>query len=217
MTPSQLAKATGARIDRATEWLSYIEAAMQEFGIDTKQRQAMFLAQIGHESGGLHYTLEIWGPTPSQSRYEGRKDLGNTVDGDGFRCRGWGLIQTTGRYNLTAVGNALGFDAINDEAARADYRNIARAAAYFWKNHGLNRFADADDCTGCTRVINGGTNGLPQRLALYEAAKLALPEIVEATTETVTEAIQETPKAAPTILTLIMAVFKFFAGLGKKT
>ena len=95
MTPVQLAKATGARIDRATEWLPVIEAAMLEFGINTQQRQAMFLAQIGHESGGLHYTVEIWGNTAAQISYEGRKNLGNTQVGDGFKYRGRGLIQTT--------------------------------------------------------------------------------------------------------------------------
>lgn len=64
MTPQKLARATGARIDRATEYLPYIEAAMAEFGIDTPARQAAFLAQIGHESGGLHWATELWGPPP---------------------------------------------------------------------------------------------------------------------------------------------------------
>src|SRR3990172_4830059 len=99
MTPKELSLATGARIDRATEWLSAIEAAMIEFNIDTPQRKAMFMAQIGHESGGLHYTVELWGPTDAQRRYEGRIDLGNVVTGDGFKFRGRGLIQITGRAN----------------------------------------------------------------------------------------------------------------------
>lgn len=202
MTPVQLSKATGARIDRATEWLPVIEAAMLEFGINTQQRQAMFLSQIGHESGGLHYTVEVWGPTAAQLRYEGRKDLGNTVEGDGYRCRGWGLIQTTGRFNLTAVGNALGFDAINDEAARADYGNIARSAAYFWKTHNLNRFADVSDCRGCTKVINGGYNGLDQRLALYEAAKSVLPQVEIPTVRA--------PSVLTAILTILKTVFTMF-------
>lgn len=206
MTPAQLAKATGARIDRATEWLPVIESAMREFGIDTKQRQAMFLAQIGHESGGMRYTVEIWGPTPAQSRYEGRIDLGNTVEGDGHRCRGWGLIQTTGRFNLEAVGAALGFDAINDEVARADFGNIARSAGHYWKTRNLNRFADADDCKGCTKVINGGYNGLEQRLALYAAAKLALPDVVEP--------IQESPTKAPSIWMMLLKLVTNL--LGKK-
>ena len=63
MTPAELAACTGARIDRATEHLPYIEAAMDEFEINTPARQAAFLAQVGHESGGLHFLVEIWGPT----------------------------------------------------------------------------------------------------------------------------------------------------------
>lgn len=202
MTPAQLAKATGARIDRATEWLPVIEAAMREFGIDTRLRQAMFLAQIGHESGGMRYTVEIWGNTAAQQRYEGRANLGNTVEGDGFRFRGRGLIQTTGRFNYEATAKALDIDCVNNPDLLAEPINAARSAAWWWQSHNLNRFADADDCKGCTKVINGGYNGLEQRLALYAAAKLALPEPVET--------IQESPTKAPSFWAML---FKFITSL----
>lgn len=179
MTPSQLSQSTGARIDRATEWLRVIESAMREFGIDTKLRQAMFLAQIGHESGGMKYTVEIWGATPAQSRYEWRKDLGNTQAGDGFKYRGRGLIQTTGRYNYEATAKALGIDCVDNPDLLAEPQNAARSAAWWWQSHKLNRFADAGDIVGCTKVINGGTNGLEQRKKLYEAALSALPDFVK--------------------------------------
>ena len=178
MTPAQLSQSTGARIDRATEWLPVIESAMQEYGIDTRLRQAMFLAQIGHESGGMKYTVEIWGPTPTQSRYEGRKDLGNTQAGDGFKYRGRGLIQTTGRYNYEKTSDALDVDFLRYPELLEEPQNAARSAAWWWQSHNLNKFADSGDILGCTMVINGGKNGLEHRKKLYEAALSAVPEPV---------------------------------------
>lgn len=224
MTPAQLSLATGARIDRATEWLPLIEAAMLEFGIDTRLRQSMFLAQIAHESGSLHYTAELWGPTEAQRRYEGRKDLGNVIAGDGFKYRGRGLIQTTGRYNYAQTAKALGIDCINNPELLSEHANASRSAAWWWQSRSLNRFADAGDILGCTKVINGGTNGLEQRKKLYLSALKSIPEIVveaveaviETVPEVVVEAVEATPiKAPPTLLTFIMAIFKFFAGLKK--
>lgn len=174
MTPQDLARATGARIDRATEWLPHIEAAMDEFDINTPERQAAFLAQIGHESGGLHWVTEIWGPTETQRRYEGRADLGNTEPGDGVRFKGRGLIQTTGRSNYRATGEALGVDLIAQPELLADSTLAARSAAWFWKQHGLNELADAGDFMRITRRINGGLNGFDDRLALFEVAKEVL-------------------------------------------
>lgn len=174
LTATQLARCTGARIDRATEWLPHIQAAMAEFKISTPQRQAAFLAQIGHESGGLHWTTEIWGPTAAQARYEGRKDLGNIQPGDGFRFRGRGLIQTTGRANYLATGVALGVDLIAQPERLAEPALAARSAAWFWHQRGLNMLADVGDFELITRRINGGVNGYAQRVDLYTAAREAL-------------------------------------------
>ncbi|MDO8778115.1 MAG: glycoside hydrolase family 19 protein [Burkholderiaceae bacterium] len=174
MSPQDLARSTGARIDRATEYLPYIEAAMAEFGIDNPARQAAFLAQIGHESGGLHWATEIWGPTSAQLRYEGRKDLGNVQAGDGYKFKGRGLIQTTGRANYAATGDALGIDLMHHPEQLAEPELAARSAAWFWQSHGLNALADTGDFTRITLRINGGTNGMADRLALYAAAKEVL-------------------------------------------
>jgi putative chitinase len=171
MNAKQLALATGARLDRAAEWLPFIVAAMAEFDINTPARQTMFLAQIGHESGGLHWSVEIWGPTSAQSRYEGRKDLGNVQAGDGSRFRGRGLIQTTGRANYEATSKALGVDVVARPELLGLPELAARSAAWWWKAHGLNEIADTGDVLKATRRINGGTNGLPDRMARYEAAK----------------------------------------------
>ena len=174
MTPRELAICTGTRIDRAEEWLPYIEDAMAEFSIDTPLRQAAFLAQIGHESGGLHYSSEIWGPTSAQSRYEGRHDLGNTEPGDGFRFKGRGLIQTTGRANYQSTGDALGVDLIGDPVQLAQPELAARSAAWFWQDRGLNELADTEDFRRITLRINGGTNGIDERKRLYARAKEVL-------------------------------------------
>lgn len=174
LSDAAVARSTGSTLVRAVEYLPHLEAAMSEFEINTPQRQAMFLAQIGHESGGLKYTTEIWGPTPAQSRYEGRKDLGNVQPGDGYKFRGRGLIQTTGRYNFEATGKALGVDLLSNPEALAQPTLAARSAAWFWKTKGLNQIADRGDNLAATKRINGGTNGLAERQALYAAALQAL-------------------------------------------
>ena len=170
MTPRQICIATGAQINRATEFQPFLDAAMAEFEINTPRRQAMFLAQIGHESGGLKYTVEIWGPTPAQLRYEGRKDLGNVQLGDGYKFRGRGLLQTTGRYNYTTTGFALCVDLIATPDLLGQLELAAKSAAWFWQNNGLNAIADRGDNLSASKRINGGTNGLTDRQALYAAA-----------------------------------------------
>lgn len=174
MNAQELARATGARIDRATAHLQAIEEAMAEFHIDTPERQAAFLAQIGHESGGLHWLVELWGPTPAQERYEHRADLGNTRPGDGYKFRGRGLIQITGRANYRAAGQALGIDLWTYPELLGELPLAARSAAWFWQSHGCNELADAGRFERITRVINGGLNGYPERLALWDKAKEAV-------------------------------------------
>lgn len=174
MTPQQLAQSTGATLRLAIDYSPHVLAAMSEFEINTPARQAAFLAQIGHESGGMKWLSEIWGPTPAQRRYEGRKDLGNTQPGDGSRFRGRGLIQTTGRANYVATGKALGLDLIADPTQLGKMPAAARSAAWFWKSRGLNELADAGRFELITRRINGGLNGYADRLQRYANAKKAL-------------------------------------------
>ena len=174
MTADELARATGSQPRRAAEFLPHIDAAMAEFGIDTPARAAMFLAQIGHESGGLRWLTEIWGPTEAQRRYEGRIDLGNTEPGDGFRFRGRGLIQITGRANYRAAGEALGANFIGWPERLAMAPDATRSAAWFWRARGLNELADAGNFERITRRINGGLNGYADRLARLETAREAL-------------------------------------------
>lgn len=147
-----------------------LNAAMVKWGIVTPKRQAAFIAQIGHESGQLRWVREIWGPTAQQAGYEGRADLGNTVKGDGSKYRGRGLIQVTGRANYAACGEALGLDLIDKPELLELPQHAAMSAAWFWATRGLNTLADQGEFVKITRRINGGTNGLADRQALYEKA-----------------------------------------------
>ncbi|MGX9781942.1 glycoside hydrolase family 19 protein [Janthinobacterium lividum] len=155
---------------RATLFLAPLNAAMAEFSIDTPQRQASFLAQVGHESGQLRYVREL----ASGVAYEGRADLGNVIAGDGVRFKGRGLLQVTGRANYAVCGVALGLDLLAAPQLLEQTTAACRSAGWFWQSRGLNRLADAGDQERVTRRINGGVNGLAERLALYAAARKVL-------------------------------------------
>ncbi|PLR62869.1 chitinase [Pseudomonas sp. QC2] len=143
---------------------------MNRYGIVGTARAAAFIAQIGHESGQLRWVREIWGPTAQQAGYEGRADLGNTVKGDGYKYRGRGLIQITGRANYAACGEALDLDLIGKPELLELPQHAAMSAAWFWSTKGLNTLADQVEFVKITRRINGGINGLVERVAFYNAA-----------------------------------------------
>jgi len=159
---------------KAGVFVPVLNTAMGRFQIIGSKRVAAFIAQIGHESGQLVYVREIWGPTPAQAKYEGRKDLGNSVPGDGFKYRGRGLIQITGRANYAACGEALGLDLINQPELLEQPKNACLSAAWFWATNGLNTLADQDQFNTITRRINGGLNGLQDRLEIWARARAVL-------------------------------------------
>jgi len=168
--------------------MTFINDACVKFDISTPIRQLCFLAQVGHESGSLFFTEEL----ASGEAYEGRKSLGNTQPGDGVRFKGRGLIQITGRTNYKAVSDALGIDFIKNPAllggknvnvcSNDQLKNAAFSAAWFWNSRKLNIIADSINIakpidTGTnlanfillTKKINGGTNGLNDRLNRYKS------------------------------------------------
>jgi putative chitinase len=163
-----------------------LAAMAAEFQIEGRVRQAPFLAQVAHESAGFHYLREI----ASGEAYEGNEHLGNTFPGDGPRYRGRGLIQVTGRRNYGLCGLGLGLDLLSHPELLESIDNACRSAGWFWTvgaglnlskraiAHGipqgcdLNDLADAGDFTGITLAINGGTNGLDDRLAYLRRAEV---------------------------------------------
>jgi putative chitinase len=160
-----------APVERLVLFHPFINYAMQQWDIHTsKERVAMFLAQIGHESGQLRWVQEL----ASGAAYEGRKDLGNLFPGDGVKFKGRGLIQITGRKNYSWCGNDLGLPLLTNPELLETPKNAALSAAWYWNRTGLNKWADVGDLNTVTRLINGGYNGLADRTLLYKRALSAL-------------------------------------------
>ncbi|MGJ7555920.1 glycoside hydrolase family 19 protein [Variovorax sp. RB3P1] len=188
MDARTLARCTGAQLGRAQLFADVLSAGMAFYNITTSLRQAMFLANVGHESGRLVYTTELWGPTPAQVRYEGRPDLGNVAIGDGKKFRGHGLIQTTGRANHAAARDRLrarfsdvpDFEAEPEKLAEPQW--AALSACDYWDMRRLNIWADAGNFDNVCDIINrgkatpvvGDSNGWAERFALYKGARAAL-------------------------------------------
>lgn len=160
-------------------FLPALNTAMSRFEIGQPKRVAAFLAQVGHESGELRYVREL-GSDAYLSKYDTGAlavRLGNTpeADGDGQKYRGRGLIQITGRRNYLACSQALFGDErlLREPTLLEQPQWAAESAAWFWQSNGLNELADKDQFTTITRRINGGLNGLEDRLRLWARAKAA--------------------------------------------
>jgi len=138
------------------------KSLLNGYHINTPLRLAHFLSQIEHESGGFKYLTELGGKSYFD-KYDGRKDLGNTQKGDGYKFRGRGYIQVTGRYNYLSLSKDTGIDFINNPDLLATEVNAIVSACWFWSKKNLNVLADKDDLIGITKRINGGTNGLEDR------------------------------------------------------
>ena len=181
----------------AEKYIDALNAAMDEFEINTSQRRAMFLAQCCHESGhfravseNLNYKADSltrvfpkyfrdvdpndYAKQPEKIAnrvYGGRMGNGDEESGDGYRFRGRGLIQLTGKSNYIACSEDLEVDLIENPDYLITPEGAARSAAWFWSANDLNKYADSDDIVGCTKRVNGGTIGLEERTELYDEAK----------------------------------------------
>jgi putative chitinase len=151
--------------------------------LTNKLRLAHFLSQTAHESAGYQTTVEY----ASGAAYEGRRDLGNVVPGDGKRYRGRGLIQLTGRANYSTYGAMLGVSLEGNPPLAAAFPYAALTAAEYWNKRKINAAADADDVVRVTKIINGGTNGLADRKVRLARAQHALSDLPAALTQRATE------------------------------
>ena len=151
----------GLNMEKAKLYAPHINDAMLRGEITTLRRAQFWIAQLAHESVDLRYFEEI----ASGAAYEGRRDLGNTLPGDGRRFKGRGPIQLTGRHNYRGFGIWLGdADKFTREpplVATPKYGFLA--ALYYWSTRNLNGYCDRGDFRGLTKRINGGYNGLADR------------------------------------------------------
>ncbi len=178
-----------------------LNSLVDDFGHNTLYRQAAFLAQTGHESANftavkenLNYSQQalrrVFGkyfPTDELAAqyarqpekianrvYANRMGNGNEASGDGWKYRGRGLIQLTGKNNYVACGADLNRDLVSDPTWLETAAGAVDSALWYWNKNSLNTYADAEDIRGMTKRINGGYHGLDDRIAKYEKAKQAL-------------------------------------------
>jgi predicted chitinase len=153
-------------------FLPLLQEGMQRKNINTCQRMAMFLVQIGHMSGEFRFVQEV----TSGAAYEGRRDLGNTQPGDGPLFKGRGLLQITGRANYSIFSKYANKPEIlmTPDIVASDPFLALETALWYWELRDLNKFADNDDVEGVTKRIYGSSAGRSNLTRLYEAAKSLL-------------------------------------------
>ena len=183
----------------AAQWHEALLSVLPNYDITTPLRIAAFIAQCSHESGqftvleeNLNYRAEtltrLWPnrfPPDVAARYVAmsnkqeaianraycnRMGNGDEASGDGYKYRGRGLIQLTGKDNYVSFSLSEDNEALIKPELVSQPNLAVQSACWFWKNNNLNRFADVGDIVGLTRAINGGYNGLEERKKYYENA-----------------------------------------------
>lgn len=184
-------------------WADALAPTFQKYEIETPDRIASFLAQTGYESAqynrieeNLNFSTaarltQVWPkrfPTEASAMpyvnnpqglanlvYANRMGNGDAQSNDGYRYRGRGIIQLTGRSNYDSAGDAMGVDLLNTPELLSDPKWAALSAGWYWQSRGLNELADdrthdddLEDFARITRRINGGLVGLKERFALFK-------------------------------------------------
>jgi putative chitinase len=190
-----------AKLHISADWVDPLNETFERFGIVTHNQQAMFIGQCSHECGNfrlleenLNYKaatlMKLWPkrfPTLEKANeYSGNpKKIANSVyssrmgnrdenSGDGFRFRGRGIIQLTGHSSYFHCGKALGVDFVANPDVVSSPKYAALSGGWFWSTHNLNSPADGLDYTKVTKIINGGTIGLDDRIKHVQQALLVL-------------------------------------------
>ena len=204
LTLEKFRLATASTQSNAEKYYPFIEGACLRYNINTKLRLAAFLAQISHESAGLSTTVEnlnysqealmkVWPkrfPSLDSAKpyhrnpekiankvYADRMGNGNEQSADGWRYRGRGLKQLTGKYNYKLLSDSLQVDFVSNPDLLLHPLWAVISAAWFWDNNNCNCFADKGDMIGLTKKINGGTIGLDDRLKRYKTAMQVLEQV----------------------------------------
>ena len=183
------------------QWCSALNKLLPDYGIDTPQRVAAFIAQCAHESGNFAFLKENlnyraaslrkvfpkyfpddaianhYAGLPNRAEaianriYANRMGNGDEASGDGYRYCGRGLIQLTGKNNYTLFAESIETPVEDVPAYLETFEGAVQSACWFWETNNLNQFADADDIKTMTRRINGGFIGLEDRIRHYEHAR----------------------------------------------
>ncbi|NCB21163.1 MAG: glycoside hydrolase family 19 protein [Clostridia bacterium] len=176
------------------DWYDSLIKILPDYEIDTEKRVSAFLAQTAHESANytrlienLNYSakrlMEVWPkrfPTMSIAKqyernpqklgnftYANRMGNGPVESGDGYEYRGRGLIQITGKSNYESFGESIGISSKDAAEYMETFDGAVHSACWFWEVNKLNSYSDKGDIRNQTIKINGGTNGLSDRVNRY--------------------------------------------------
>lgn len=198
ITRQQLLAIMPGALNQVDTYLPYINKYMAEFDINTPLRVSYFLATIALESAYLKTTEENlnysadrlkmvfpkYFPTTTIANqyarkpakigarvYASRMGNGNEASGEGYKYRGRGLIQLTGKNNYVMYRAYCGFDVVEKPELLAAPLGATRSACWFWKKNGLNELADKNVPANVRKKVNGGLNGINEFLVLVKRAK----------------------------------------------
>ncbi len=197
-TRIEMLKEMGVSTEDAEQYIGDLEELLPRYGItSSKERLAHFFSQVMHESGCMRFDMEnlnysskallaVFGkyfPTKEKAEayarqpekiankvYANRMGNGNEASGDGWKHRGRGLIQLTGKNNYQAFAKWIGDDKILEDPDLVASEYPVHSAVFFWDRNKLNEIADQDDVRKMTKRVNGGENGLAHRRELLNKA-----------------------------------------------